>query len=144
MATIIVHMIKILMLYVQEHAHDNCHGKVFGHVYIYPNPLCDTLKSIVSNVYEFVIRSQRGETPKVVRGRRRMVPLYHGWFRNGLRPYWWYIRRYQKKWGQIGLFMESPEYAKRSNLGGRPPCRMGPTPGRLHHVGRSPRLGLLL
>jgi hypothetical protein len=60
-----VHMITICVLYVgiiaafQEHAYGHCHGNVFGHVYIYPNPLGHALKSFMSIEYEFGIRSKR-------------------------------------------------------------------------------------
>jgi hypothetical protein len=62
-----VHMIKIFLLFVgiiaeiQEHAYDHCHGRVSGHVYIYPNPMGHTLKSFASIEYEFDIRLKREE-----------------------------------------------------------------------------------
>jgi hypothetical protein len=41
------------------HAYDHCHGRVSGHVYIYPNPMGHTLKSFASIEYDFSIRSKR-------------------------------------------------------------------------------------
>jgi hypothetical protein len=49
---------------IQEHAHDHCHGRMSGHVYIYPNPMGHTLKSFASIEYEFGIRSKREEDSK--------------------------------------------------------------------------------
>jgi hypothetical protein len=69
---------------IKEHAHDHCHKKVSGHVYIYLNPLGHTHASIE---YDFGIRSRERETPKVVQGSLGMVPLYHRWFQNGPKPY---------------------------------------------------------
>jgi hypothetical protein len=65
MDIVTVHTIKIPMSYVgiiaviQEHAYDHCHGNVSGQVYIYSNPLGDTLKSFSSIEYEFAMRSKR-------------------------------------------------------------------------------------
>jgi hypothetical protein len=43
--------------------------------------------SFASIKYEFGIRSREREAPKVVQGSLGMVPLYHGWFQKGLKPY---------------------------------------------------------
>jgi hypothetical protein len=79
-------MIKIFVLYIgiiaaiQEHTYDHCHGRVSGHVYIYPNPIGHTLKSFASIEYEFGIDQRERETPKVVQRSLGVVLLYHGWF----------------------------------------------------------------
>jgi hypothetical protein len=86
-------MIYIFVLYVgiiaaiQEHTYDYFHGRMSGHVYIYPNPMGHTLKSFASIKYEFGIRSREREAPKVVQGSLGMVPLYHGWFQKDPNPY---------------------------------------------------------
>jgi hypothetical protein len=49
------------------------------------------------------------------------------------------------KLGQTGLFMESPEFAGRSNLKGGPPWalgHMGPTLGQPHHYEVESKSGL--
>jgi hypothetical protein len=46
---------------IQEHTHDHCHGRMSGHVYIYPNPMGHTRKSFASIEYEFGIRLKREE-----------------------------------------------------------------------------------
>jgi hypothetical protein len=43
---------------IQEHTYDHCHGRVSGHVYIYPNSLGHTLEIFASIEYEFDIRSK--------------------------------------------------------------------------------------
>jgi ribosomal protein S19 len=64
------HTIKIFMLYIGiiaailEHINNYYHGRVFGHVYIYPNPMGNTLESFASIEYEFGIRSKREEDSK--------------------------------------------------------------------------------
>jgi hypothetical protein len=37
---------------------------MFGHVYIYPNPMGNTLETFASIEYEFGIRSKREEDPE--------------------------------------------------------------------------------
>jgi hypothetical protein len=93
MDIVMVHTIYIFMLYVGIIAMNKSTHMIIvtercpGHVYKYPNPLGDTLKSFVSIEYEFGVLIEERETPKVVRGSLRMVPKYHGWFRKGLKPY---------------------------------------------------------
>jgi hypothetical protein len=72
---------------IQEHAYDHCHGRVSGHVYLYPNPMGHTLKSFASIEYEFDIRLKREEDSESGPGGLRMVPIYHGWIWKGPKPY---------------------------------------------------------
>jgi hypothetical protein len=59
------------------------------------------------------MRSKRKGDSKSGLGSLAMVPLYHGWFRKGPKPYQWYIGRCRTKLGQTGQFMESLEGSER-------------------------------
>jgi hypothetical protein len=112
-------MIKIFVLYVgiiaaiKNHTNDHCHGKVFGHVYIYSNPLGHTLKGLASIEYELGIRSKGERDSKSGCRSVKMVPIYHRWFQKGPKPYRRYIGRCRKKLGQTGLFIGSLKWSGR-------------------------------
>jgi hypothetical protein len=54
----------------------------------------------------------------MVRGSLGMVLVYHCWIWKDPKPYWSYMEHIEMILGQIGLFLEYPEYSRRSNPGG--------------------------
>jgi hypothetical protein len=102
---------------IQEHAYDHCHGRVSGHVYIYPNPMGHTLNSFASIEYEFGIRSKREGDSESGPGKSRNGSIISRLVPEGSKTLPRYIERCRKKLGQTGVFMECLEWTGRFQMG---------------------------